>query len=59
MPVFGIRSSVLEHQEDGDAIFWALAVLWKDPAAATPQFVGDFLDNRGLKEGVESYLAKL
>jgi hypothetical protein len=25
MPVFGIRSSVLKHQEDRDSIFWALA----------------------------------
>jgi uncharacterized protein (TIGR02646 family) len=46
-------------ENEAKELFWALAVLWKDPPAATPQFVEDFLDGLGLKEGVESYLARL
>jgi uncharacterized protein (TIGR02646 family) len=46
-------------ENEAKELFWALAVLWKDPPAATPQFVEDFLESRGLKEGVESYLERL
>ncbi len=46
-------------ENEAKELFWALAVLWKDPPAETPQFVESFLDSRGLKDGVTAYLAKL
>jgi uncharacterized protein (TIGR02646 family) len=46
-------------KNEAKELFWALAVLWKDPPARTPQFVESFLETRGLKDHVQAFVAKL
>jgi uncharacterized protein (TIGR02646 family) len=46
-------------ENEAKELFWALAVLWKDPPAGTPQFVENFLDSRGLKDDVKAFLVTL
>jgi hypothetical protein len=40
-------------------LFWALAFLWKDPPAGTPELVRAFLDRKGLTDWVQPYFAAL
>jgi len=46
-------------ENEAKELLWALAVLWRDPPAATPDFVSELLERRGLRDSVAPYHALL
>jgi len=46
-------------EREAQELIWALAVLLKSPPVATPQFVQQYLQRRGLIEKVEEFAARL
>jgi hypothetical protein len=47
------------ERDQARELFWALAVLWKDPPGVGQEFVESYLEARGLKEDVAAFLVKL
>lgn len=46
-------------EREANELIWALAILWKDPPAGTPDSVKAYLDGKGLTELVQKFFALL